>query len=134
MKGHARNLMTERVSAVPPDATLDLVARTLVAGRFGGVPVVSPEGEVLGIVTQTDLIAALLRGATPETTAADIMSRPPIVVDEFATSDDVMGLLRESEIHHLPVVREGRLVGIITPQDVLRFLVEQVLPQPPEAG
>ncbi len=126
--------MTERVTAVEPDAPLEVIARMLVAGRFGGVPVVGSSGQVLGFVSETDLIAALLRGLGSETTASDIMSRPPIVVDEFATSDEVMGVLRGSQIHHLPVVRDGRLVGIITPHDVLRFFVDQVLPQPPEAG
>jgi signal-transduction protein with cAMP-binding, CBS, and nucleotidyltransferase domain len=46
----------------------------------------------------------------------------------------VMTLLRANRIHHLPVVREGRLVGIITPQDILRYLVERVLPLPPTSA
>jgi CBS domain len=45
-----------------------------------------------------------------------------------------LDLLRERGIHHLPVVRQGRLVGIISPVDVLRYFVNHVLPKPPEAG
>jgi CBS domain-containing protein len=62
------------------------------------------------------------------------MSTPVVTVDEFDRTDDVMRLLREHDIHHLPVVRKGRLVGIITPLDVIRFLVEELLPVPPEVG
>ena len=126
--------MTERVTSVAPDAPLDATAGILVGERLGGVPVVDGDGRVIGFVSETDLLAALLRGESPDTAAGEIMSRHPIVIDEFAPTDDVMGVLRESQIHHLPVVREGRLVGIITPHDVLRFFVDHVLPKPPEVG
>jgi CBS domain-containing protein len=134
MKGHARNLMTERVTAVAPGTELDAIAQTLVAERISGVPVVDQENHVLGIVSETDLLAALLRDRDGHSTAKDVMSQPPITVDEFATTDEVLELMRESHIHHLPVVREGRLVGIISPLDVLRFFVERVLEPPPEVG
>ena len=134
MKGHARNLMTERVTAVAPGTELEAIAQTLVAERISGVPVVDQENRVLGLVSETDLLAALLRDRNGDATAKDVMSRPPITVDEFATTDEVLALMRESHIHHLPVVREGRLVGIISPLDVLRFFVERVLEPPPEVG
>src|SRR2546425_9683546 len=134
MKGHARNLMTERVTAVTPGTLLEAIAQTLIAEGIGGVPVVDHENRVLGFVSETDLLAALLREMDGETTAHDIMSRPPITVDEFATADEVLTVMRERHIHHLPVVREGRLVGIISPLDVLRFFVERVMAPPPEVG
>ncbi len=133
MKGHARNFMTERVTCVSPDTTLEAMARTLVAGRFGGVPVVDPGGQVLGFVSEADLVAALLARRN-QATARDIMSDRPVVIDEFETSEEVMRILREKQVDHVLVARLGKLVGIITPLDVLRFFVEHILPQPPEAG
>ena len=126
--------MTEHVKSVQADASLDTLVRLLVDGRFGSLPVVNDLDEVLGLVSESDLLEALLKEPDVRTTARDIMSQPPIVVDEFATSDEVMAVLRGSQIHHLPVVREGRLVGIITPHDVLRFFVDHVLPPFPDAG
>jgi CBS domain-containing protein len=128
MKGHARNLMVERVTAIDAATSLADVGRTLVATRFDGVPVVDQDGRVVGFVSETDLLDALLRGVDVTTPVSDIMSRPPIVVDEFATTDDVMSMLRESHIRHLPVVRDGKIVGMITPHDVLRFFVERMPP------
>ena len=58
-------------------------------------------------------------------------------VDEAAPRDELrpaVGDERERGIHHLPVVRQGRLVGIIAPVDVLRYFVDHVLPKPPKAG
>jgi len=133
MKGHARQIMTERPTAVGPDATLESIARMLVAGRFGGVPVVSPQDRVLGFVSEAEVVAALLRDASPHTLARHLMTRP-VLVDEFDTTDEVMRVMREAHTDHVLVIREGRLVGIIAPLDVLRYFVECVVPPPPEAG
>jgi CBS domain-containing protein len=76
---------------------------------------------------------ALLHDAATSSPARDVMTSP-VLVDEFETTDDVLALMREANTDHLLVVRQNRLVGIITPLDVLRFLVEQVIPPPPEAG
>jgi len=131
LKGHARNLMSEEVFPVTRDTPLSEVGRLLVLEGVSGVPVVDADERVVGFVSETDLLAALLRGAPAEIAASDVMSQPPIVVDEFMSTDDVLGLLRQASIHHLPVVRDGRLVGIITPHAILRYYVEQMLPPEP---
>lgn len=131
MKGHARNIMVERVTAIDTSTTLADAGRLLVGMSFGGVPVLDADARVVGFVSETDVLEAFLRGVDSSVHVSQVMSHPPIVVDEFATTDDVMGILRDSHIRHLPVVREGRLVGIITPHDVLRFIVDR-LPPPRE--
>jgi CBS domain-containing protein len=98
------------------------------------VPVVDESDRVIGFVSEIDLMDALLRDDSHETLARDIMSSPAITIDEFAPADEAMSVLRECGIHHLPVVREGRLVGIIAPVDVLRFYIDHILTKPPEAG
>jgi predicted transcriptional regulator len=134
MKGHARNVMTEHVTSVDPATPLETIARIMVAGGFGGVPVVDDDHQVLGFVGEAELVGALLRDAGPQVKARDVMTRDPVLVDEFETTDEVMRIMREKQTDHLLVVRAGRLVGIIAPIDVLRFFVEHVLPPPPEVG
>jgi CBS domain-containing protein len=134
MEGHARNIMTARVTSIGPDTPLADIARIMAAGRFGGVPVVERGGKVVGFVSESDIMDALLAGRQSSARAADLMSTPVVTVDEFDRTDEVMRVLRERSIHHLPVVRNQRLVGIITPSDVIRFLVEELLPPTPEAG
>jgi len=126
--------MTERVTAISPDTPLPEIAATLVAAGFGGLPIVDREGQVIGFVSEVDLMDALLREDSHETLARDIMSSPAITIDEFAPAEEAIAVLRQRHIHHLPVVRQGRLVGIIAPVDVLRYYVDHVLPKPPEAG
>ena len=126
--------MTERVMAISPDTPLPVIAATFVAQGFGGAPVVDETDRVIGFVSEIDLMDALLRDDPQETLARDLMSSPPITIDEFAPAEEAMTLLRERGIHHLPVVRQGCLVGIISPVDVLRYFVDHVLPKPPKAG
>src|SRR5262245_21325130 len=112
MKGHARHLMTEPVIFVGADTSVADVGRMLVTRGVSGVPVVDDSERVIGFVSENDILVPLLRNEIG-TTARDVMSHPPIVVDEFTPTDAVMSILQQSRIHHLPVVREGRPVGII---------------------
>ncbi len=134
MQGHARSIMTARVTSVAPGTPLAEIARIMVAGRFGGVPVVEADNRVVGFVSESDLMDALIEGRGQDTRALELMTTPVVTVDEFDRTDEVMRVLREHAIHHVPVLRQGRLVGIITPSDVIRFLVDRLLPQPPKAS
>jgi CBS domain-containing protein len=127
-------MMTERVVSVLPGTPLAAIAATLVAERLGGVPVVEPGGDLVGFVSETDVVNALLRRDPMATEAREIMSQPTIAIDEFARADEVIETLRSRRIHHLPVARGGKLVGIITPLDVLRWFVEHERPLPDDAG
>ena len=62
------------------------------------------------------------------------MTRSVITVDEFASADSVIRLLRLNQLHHLPVTRQGGVVGLITPQDVVRYFVTHELPSPPDVA
>jgi CBS domain-containing protein len=132
VKGHARNIMTERVTAVSPQTPLSAIVATLVAEKIGGVPVVDRQDAVVGFVSEVDVVQALLRDDPDHTEARDIMSHPVATIDEFATAEEVIDTLRCQQIHHLPVIRGGKLVGIISPVDVLRFYVERAMRTPPE--
>ncbi len=112
---YAREIMTSNVITVRPDTTLDEIAQTFVAHRITGVPVVDEEGRVLGIVSEFDLIAK--RGRT----AADVMTREVIAVTEDTPAEKVADLIVQQRVRRVPVLREGRLVGIITRADLVRL-------------
>lgn len=133
IRGHARSLMTTPVTSVSSDATLGQIADLFASQSISGVPVVDGEQHVVGFVSDTDIMNAMLTSRGAQTTAFELMSAPVLSVDEFDTTDDVMRMMRENNIHHVPVVRHHKLVGIITPADVIRYLVT-VLPPTPQAG
>jgi len=134
MKGHARQLMTPNDVVVSPETSLAEAARELARAEISGLPVSDSLGRVVGIVTESDLLGALL-GTSPNNAAVQgLMTSNIVTVDEFTPADHVVQLLREHRIHHLPVIRQGRVVGLITPQSVIQYFVAHELPSPPEVG
>ncbi|MFY0523931.1 cyclic nucleotide-binding/CBS domain-containing protein [Archangium gephyra] len=130
MKGHARNLMTAPVKSVSLGMPLSDIAILLVEERIGGAPVTDDDRRVLGMISELDIMNALLRGLPLRTPVEEVMTSPVQTVNEFDLTDEVMELFRKHRIHHLPVVREEKLLGMITPSDVIRFLAEDL----PENG
>lgn len=105
------DLMTYPATAAAPGDALDRVADLLSDGRTGAVPVACPDGLLLGVITEGDL----LREVWPrEPVAAAVMSAPLITVGVDQTPTEARALMIRHRIHHLPVVdRAGRLVGMI---------------------
>jgi len=134
LKGHARQLMTIKVVVATPQTTLAEAARELGRLEISGLPVVDADGQVLGILTESDLLRALLEEKPVETPIGTIMTAPVVTVDEFTPADTVARLLRTHRVHHLPVTRQGAVVGLITPQEVIRYFVTNELPLPPEVA
>ena len=140
---HVADLMSSPVQTVPPDATLKQVADTLVAHRISGLPVVDADGKVLGIVSEADILRKE-KGAderpggvlgwffyeSPDVQrkvaarlAGDAMTSPAVTVEPWQPAQRAAGLMVDHGVNRLPVVDEGKLVGIITRNDLLRAFV-----------
>lgn len=125
VQAHIRTVMHAHVVTVGPDTALLDVAREMAAHGIGAVPVVDPEQRLLGLVSTSDVVGLLLESATLEgKTARDAMSPEPPAIDEFATAEEAIEVLRNALIRHLPVTREGRLVGLVTASDLIRHLLK----------
>jgi CBS domain-containing protein len=132
-------LMTRDVVSVQPEATLKEVAAILVERRISGVPVCTAEGEVLGVVSEADILhkeqgfepatgilGRLLESADAEQsrararTAGDAMTAPAITIERWAAVPLAARLMLGRHVNRLPVVQDGRLVGIVTRADLVR--------------
>ena len=130
MQAHVRTLMKGHLITVGPEDLLVDVARELAAHDVGAVPVVDREHRLVGLVSTTDLVNLLHdRQVLDGKVARDVMSADPISIDEFATADEAIGLMRNAAIRHLPVTREGVLVGMVTVGDLIRHLLKNY-PEP----
>ncbi|MGO4457108.1 CBS domain-containing protein [Streptomyces sp. M-16] len=123
------DLMTDEVVSVAPGTAFRDVAKLLAQYDISGVPVLDDEDRVVGVVSQTDLLARTVprpqpaeQGitATGPPTAGVVMSAPAITVHAEETVADVARLMTRRGIERLPVVDvEDRLVGIVTRRDLL---------------
>jgi CBS domain-containing protein/DNA-directed RNA polymerase subunit RPC12/RpoP len=107
--------MTTEVVSFRQDTPVEEVANLLSSKRITGAPVVNDEGFVVGIVSEVDVFTK--RGET----AGDIMSARVISITEETGIDDAARLLAGERIRRLPVLRHGKLVGLLSRSDVLDF-------------
>lgn len=125
LESHIRAVMNGQIITVGPDTPVLDVAREIAAHGIGAVPVVDEGQRLLGLVSTSDLVALLQESETLETkTARDAMSQEPPSIDEFATAEEAIDVLRNALIRHLPVTREGKLVGLVTASDLIRHLLK----------
>ncbi len=121
----ARDIMSRPVVAAAPTTTARDIAIQMFTGGFSGMPVTERDGQILGIVTEFDVIRAI-RAHQPVgiTIARDIMTLEVICVDVECTVDEVMKILETHRVQRVPVTEGGKLVGVISRPDILRAFVE----------
>jgi len=129
----ASEIMRQPVLAATRKAAVrDLVSR-LVGNAISGMPVVEPDGTVLGVVSEGDILRALVEGdPLNRLLAEDIMSSDPITVTSQTPVTEVLHTMHTEGVLRVPVIEEGKLVGIISRSDVIRTLVQQESPAEPD--
>ena len=141
-----RDLMTEDVLTIGPEAPLQDVAAILVEHGISGLPVCDAEGNVLGVISEGDILykehdpseghvggplgwmidgTLDLVGSIKATalTARKAMTAPAITIAPYRSVADAARLMCERGVNRLPVVEGGRLVGIVTRADLVRAFV-----------
>ncbi|MEV7372559.1 CBS domain-containing protein [Streptomyces sp. NPDC090301] len=107
-------LMTDEVVSAVPGASFRDVAKLLAEHDISGVPIVDDDDRVVGVVSESDLLAR------DELTARDLMTTPAVTVHAEETVADAARLMVRRGVERLPVVdEEERLVGIVTRRDLL---------------
>ncbi len=109
-----KDVMTGNVVSVLDDSTIEDAARLLARHHISGLPVLNHAGQLVGLVTEYDLIAR--QGQT----VADIMSRGVISVTEDTDVEEVAHLLTNRRIRRVPVLSGDQLVGIVSRSDLVR--------------
>ncbi|MFI6848995.1 CBS domain-containing protein [Kitasatospora sp. NPDC050467] len=123
-----RACMSRPGIAVTPGTDFATVVAAITASRRGILPVVTADGTVAGVVAASDLLAAYAdehagRAARGELHAQDLMTAPAVTVTDEQSVTETVALLRRESLHHLPVVDgDGRLVGLVSPHDLLDAL------------
>jgi CBS domain-containing protein len=152
MKGEtmlkAKDIMTRDVITVKLSGTIEELARLLVEHRISGAPVVDGKGNLIGIITENDLIRKNKRFHIPTiirlfdafimvqsqsmieeeikamaaAEVGDIYSKQPVTVSEETPVDEIATIMSERKVHLIPVVDGKKIRGIIGKIDVIRGL------------
>jgi len=114
------DIMNRRVVTISDSASINEAARIMKRSGVGCV-VVKRDSDLLGIVTERDVISVLASGRSEACTLADVISKPLIVVGAKDPVNQAARILADKGIRRLPVVDGTRLVGILTSTDLVKF-------------
>jgi CBS domain-containing protein len=117
----ASDIMTRNVCTIHPQATAQEAAQLLYENRISGAPVVGADGRIIGIITEADIISKVDREGLR---VADVMSLGIIAVREETPVDEIAQLLTERKIKRVPVVRDDKLVGIVSRADIVHAVAQ----------
>lgn len=131
----ARDLMTPQPEAAAPDETVLQARDRFRDGAFHHLPVVE-SGRLVGLVSDRDVLRAAGPSLAPtefdedvgpgiDRTLREVMSRDVLTADPLMSVEEVADTMLRHDVSSLPVVEEGRLVGIVTSADVLRHAAGQ---------
>ncbi|MFO8048141.1 MAG: CBS domain-containing protein [Desulfosudaceae bacterium] len=143
-----KDIMTTAVITVTPDTEITRAAKILIEEGINGLPVVNDDNELVGIICQSDLISqqkkfpiptffTLLDGFIPTSSGRqlekEVKKITAVTVDQAMTPDPVTvspddeisvlaGLMVDKNYHTIPVIKDGRLVGVVGNEDILRTI------------
>lgn len=146
----AKDIMTREVLTVHPETTVNELAQLLTVNNINGAPVIDSDGKLLGIVTENDLIYQKKKVHIPTvvtildsvfylenpekmekemlkiagSTVNDIYTKSVVSVIEESGIDEVATIMAEQNIHTIPVLKDGKIVGIIGKKDIIRTLIK----------
>ena len=115
----ARDIMTHEVISIGPEASVQDCARMLSDYNISGMPVLDRERRMVGIVTEADII-----GKEGET-VADIMTARVVTVSEATPVDEIAQILTSNRFKRVPVLRETRVIGIVSRADIVRMIASR---------
>jgi CBS domain-containing protein len=112
----AKDIMTREVITAPPTLPVKDLAMLLVKNQVSGVPVVEERGAIVGLVSEADIIAKKGKDVRA------IMSPQVFSVDEGATIEEIAQLMTKQRIKRVPVMRDGKLLGIVSRADIVNSI------------
>lgn len=150
---HARQVMTRPVHTVPADASVYEAAQVLLNAGISAAPVVDADGKMLGIVSEADLMYRTEIGTVPGKSwlqrlltddavtardyvrahshrVADVMTKNVVTAEERTSLGDIAALMQRHRVKRLPILRDGRIVGIVSRGNLLQGLLAREPSEP----
>ena len=123
----AKDIMTREVVSTSRDTSAVQVMKILLEKEIAGMPVVDEDMTLVGIITEKDLLGLFQEGQDVKNkTVADYMTEPAVNFDENEELYDIWRCLLDVTFRRVPVTSKGKVVGIVSRPDVLKFVMEEM--------
>jgi len=117
-------IMTSNMVTVRPDASIEEAIELLMRDQISGLPVIDDDGRLVGVITEFALLAVAYDKRVKNHTVSQHMTREVITVEVDAPLSRIADLCIVHRVRRVPVMENGRMVGLIARRDVLRALID----------
>jgi CBS domain-containing protein len=120
----AKEIMNPNVVSVGPNETLREISKLMHKQKIGSVVVIDND-KAVGIITERDFATkVMIKPYFPDTKVSDVMSSPVIYVSSNQSVADIIDIMANREIRKVPVIDNGKIVGIVSGTEFLRLFVQ----------
>jgi CBS domain-containing protein len=120
----AKDVMSDRVISIREDEDIYTAIRVLAANEITGLPVVDAGGSLVGVITEKDVLALLYTMQDKPGTVRDFMTAEVVCFDRESDLAEIAETLRTNNFRRVPILDQGRLVGIVSRRDIIRYMRE----------
>ena len=121
----AKDMMTKNVISVKKDIHIYEALEILADHNISGIPVVREDMITVGVLSEKDMIRLVHHPEElDDKTVDDFMTQPAVHFDEEESFDDICDCLEEHYFRRVPITSEGRLVGLISRSDVIKYILK----------
>jgi CBS domain-containing protein len=119
-----KDAMSHKVVSIRPEATVDAAIRVLLDNGVSGAPVIDDSGKLCGVISQFQLLEVLYDPQVRNCRVAEMMTRNVLTVEETTLLGVAASQFVVHRIRRLPVVQGGRVIGILSRSDLLRYFIK----------
>jgi CBS domain-containing protein len=121
----AKDIMVKEILTLKENSSAKDAIRLILDKRISGIPIVSDDMSLLGIITEKDLLQLSFYDTAEEVTVADIMTREVTAMDKDTNLLEICELFLNKNFKRIPITSANKLVGIISRKDMLKYILNK---------
>ena len=130
----AIDFMSTNTVVAKPDETIACIAKRLNKYRIGGLPVVNSRGNIIGLLTERDIMRNVIAvdKKPGNVKVKEVMNKNPLVLDKFEDMNDIAKKMKRHDVSRIPITEGKKLVGMVTNKDIIEQsppLIDVILEQ-----
>lgn len=120
-----KDIMTRNIITIPRDMSVQEICATFLKHKLGGLPVIDKKGNLIGFVSERDIIASVRSKNFLDKKAKDVMTKKVFSLREDTSAEEASKIFSEKPFHYVPVTHRSKVVGIISRKDIINSLLGQ---------
>ena len=122
----AKDIMLANPISIPPSEQVAAADLLMTRNNMGGLPVIDFDGNLIGMITLRDIMLSRFSISVGGMSVEDMMEKNPYTISLDTTLKEILKIMMEKNIKHIPVVENGKLVGLIVRKEILKKIYDRI--------